>query len=86
MGNATNLQCKALKGRGKRRGRKSNEKQWQEQWQEQWETMKSADVMQPKDEGRGPGPGSSQQQKPADEQRRAATRTNRRLGFQPSPN
>jgi hypothetical protein len=29
MGNGTNLQCKALKGRGKRRGRKSNEKQWQ---------------------------------------------------------
>jgi hypothetical protein len=56
MGDGTDLQCKALKGRGKRRGRKSNEKQWQKQW----ETMKSADVMQPKDEVRGPGPSSSQ--------------------------
>jgi hypothetical protein len=49
MGNGTNLQCKALKGRGKRRRRKSNEKQWRKAI----ETMKSADVMQPKDEQPG---------------------------------
>jgi hypothetical protein len=41
------LQCKALKGRGKTGRRKNNGKQAQEQGQKAMETMKNAAVMQP---------------------------------------
>jgi hypothetical protein len=41
------LQCKALKGRGKTGRRKNNGKQAQEQGQKARETMKNAAVMQP---------------------------------------
>jgi hypothetical protein len=36
MGNATDLQCKALRRREKSRGAKNNGEQWKKQCAEQW--------------------------------------------------